>query len=331
VLVGGYRVVNRELNEQTKKDTELGEFVALPITLIVMIFIFGGLAAAGVPFLGALASIAGALLSLLGFSYVLDEMDPSVVSVATVLGLGLSIDYALLMVSRYREERGNGLDVLPAIERTSATAGRTVTFSALTVATSLAGLFVFPTPIFRAIASAGVSVVVVALLAALTLSPALLGLFGRRVGVPSEPVRDTGFFRRLAEAVQRRALLTVVLVAALLGSAALPFLDARFQNGGADLLPKEFESRQYVDLVAERFPVSRSVDPVTVVVEAPAAYLRSYADRLRRGATWSRFARSSNEAPSPWSTSCRAGRARATRPAAWYVTCGPTGRRRGRG
>jgi RND superfamily putative drug exporter len=196
VLVGGYRIVSRELNEQTKRDTELGEFVALPITLVVMVGIFGGLAAAGVPFLGALASIAGALLALLGFSYVLDEMDPSVVSVATVLGLGLSIDYALLMVSRYREERGQGLDGLAAIERTAATAGRTVMFSALTVATSLAGLFVFPTPIFRAIASAGVSVVVVALLAALTLTPALLGLFGHRVGVPQQPVADTGFFVR---------------------------------------------------------------------------------------------------------------------------------------
>ena len=285
VLVGGNRAINREVNEQTKKDTELGEFVALPVTLVVMVFVFGGLAAAGVPFLGALASIGGALLALLGFSYLLDEMDPSVVSVATVLGLGLSIDYALLMVSRYREERGHGLDPLAAVERTCATAGRTITFSALTVATSLGGLFVFPTPIFRAIGAAGVSVVVIALLAGLTLTPALLGLFGRRIGVPS-PVSerrdsDGGGFLRLARAVQRRAVAMVLVVSTLLIAAGLPFLEVRFQNGDADLLPRDFETRQYVDTVKERFPAARSGAPVLVVSEAPLGALQTYAAGLR--------------------------------------------------
>src|SRR5664280_594580 len=124
VRFGGNLLLNQEINQQVQRDTSLGEYVALPITLVVMIVIFGGFVAAGIPFLGAIASVAGALLSLLGFSYLVD-LDSNVVPVTTVLGLGLSIDYALLIVSRYREERGAGLDPAAAVERTSATAGRT--------------------------------------------------------------------------------------------------------------------------------------------------------------------------------------------------------------
>ena len=279
VTVGGTTLVNREVNEQIERDTQLGEIIALPLSLLAMIAIFGGLAAAGVPFLGALASIAGGLLAVLGWSYVLDEMDPSVVSVTTVLGLGLSIDYALLVVSRYREERGAGLDPRTAVERTSATAGRTITYSALVVATSLSALFVFPTPIFRAIAAAGASVVLVALLAGLTLTPALIGLFGRRIKAPTRPVPDTGFFSRLARRVQRRPLLVTLSVAAVLLAAGSPFLHARFQNGGADLLPREFESRRFVDLTEARFP-ARGTEPLTVLAEAPLPAVEAYATRV---------------------------------------------------
>ncbi|MDP9397103.1 MAG: MMPL family transporter [Actinomycetota bacterium] len=276
VTVGGTSLVRNEVNEQVERDTQQGELVAMPLSLIAMIVIFGGLAAAGVPFLGALASIAGGLLSVLGWSYVLDEMDPSVVSVTTVLGLGLSIDYALLVVSRYREERGAGLDPRAAVERTSATAGRTITYSALVVATSLSALFVFPTPIFRAIAAAGVSVVLVALLAGLTLTPALIGLLGRRIKAPTRPVPGTGFFSRFARGVQRRPLLVTLSVAAVLLAAGSPFLHARFQNGGADLLPREFESRRFVDLTEQRFP-SRGTEPITVLAEAPLPAVEAYA------------------------------------------------------
>ena len=167
-----------------------------------MVLVFGGFLAASMPMAGAIASISGGLAALLAFSYVID-LDSSVVNIVTVLGLGLSIDYGLLIVSRFREElhrlvdeddgrasrrrRGDGA-VLTAIERTMATAGRTVTFSALTVAIAIAGLLVFEPPILRAFGAAGrrrhrrrAS------LSALTLVPALMALAGRRLIRPERP------------------------------------------------------------------------------------------------------------------------------------------------
>lgn len=274
ITVGGDVLLNREFNEQTKRDTERGEFIALPLTLIVMVFIFGGFVAASLPLVGAIASVAGGLAALYGFSHVI-ALEPSVVSVTTVMGLGLSIDYALLIVSRYREERATGLEPESAVVATMATAGRTIVFSALTVAASLSGLFVFELAIFRALGAAGVSVVLVALLAGLTLTPALLGLFGRRIKVPTSAVSDEGFFSRLAHRTQRHAWLTVAGVGALLLLAGVPFLHANFQNGGADLLPTEFESRQFADTMEERF-AGGGTEPVLVVAQVPAAELDAY-------------------------------------------------------
>ncbi len=276
VLVGGDLLLEDELAEQSQRDTELGEFVALPITLVVMVFLFGGLVAAGIPFIGALASIAGGLATLYALSFQLD-LDPSVPSVTTVMGLGLSIDYALLIVARYREERGLGRGPDDAVAVAMSTAGRTISFSALTVATSLCGLFVFDDPIFRALGAAGVSVVIVALAAGLTLTPALLSLFQRRVTVPTNRVSDDGFFARLARATQRRALLVTVLLSALLLAAGAPFLHASFRNGGADLLPESFESRQFADRTAELFPATEATEPVIVLARVPAERLQSYA------------------------------------------------------
>ncbi len=279
VTVGGFALLQREANEQTSRDTTLGEAIALPLTLIVMVFIFGGLVAAGVPFLAALASIAGGLLSLLGFSAFMD-LDPSTLSVTTVMGLGLSIDYALLMVSRFREERAGGLDPRDAVARTVATAGRTITFSALTVATSLSGLFLFASPIFRAIASAGVGVVLIALVVGLTLTPALLGMFARRIKPRPADGSDDGVFARMARLTRRHAVLVTVGVGALLVIAGLPFLGANFQNSSAELLPRSFESRQFADLLSSRFP-GRESAPITVVAATDARSLQIWAMSLQ--------------------------------------------------
>ncbi len=281
VLLGGEMLLDDELAEQSQKDTEVGEFIALPITLVVMVFLFGGLLAAGIPFLGALVSIAGGLASLYGLSHVMD-LDPAVPSVTTVMGLGLSIDYALLVVARYREERGLGRGPEDAAVVTMATAGRTIAFSALTVATALCGLFVFEDPIFRALGAAGVSVIVVALLAGLTLVPALLGLFHRRIKVPTSRVADDGFFARLARATQRRAILVTTGISLALLAAGAPFLAANFQNGGSDLLPESFESRAFALATAEHFPRD-ATEPVVVLARVPAAELQASVDAVARG------------------------------------------------
>lgn len=279
VTLGGSHLLNAESNEQTQRDTELGEAIALPLTLLVMVVLFGGLAAAGIPLAGALVSIAGGLTGLLAWSYVL-KLDPSVASVTTVLGLGLSIDYSLLVITRYREERGHGLSPEDAVAAAMGTAGRTIAFSALTVAISLSGMFFFNLAFFHALAAAGVSVVVVALVAALTVTPAFLGLFRNRISAPSAPVPDDGFFARLARRVQRRPWLVTVGLAAVLLAAGTPFLGVHFRNGGADLLPQQFESRRFADLTAQRF-AGQGLDPVLVVAQAPAQQLSAYAAQLQ--------------------------------------------------
>jgi RND superfamily putative drug exporter len=279
VKLGGEQVLNAQVQQQTKRDTELGEFVTLPLTLLVMVLVFGGFLAAGLPLLGAIGSIAGALLAMLGFSRIM-PIDTSVLPIATILGLGLSIDYALLMVNRFREERSRGADVAAAVERTAATAGRTIAFSALTVAAALSGLFVFVSPIFRAVAAAGVSVVVITVLSGLTLVPALLGFVGGRIKAPAAPVSDDGVFARTVRRVQRRPLPVALGVGAVLLALAAPFFTAHAQSAGADVLPKSFSSRAVSDALAERFPGQRQA-AVTVAVQGTRAEAETYAAQLR--------------------------------------------------
>ena len=278
VTVGGDLVLQEEVKQQTERDTRFGEIVTLPLTLIVMVLVFGGLAAAGLPAIGAIASVGGALLAMFGFSRIMD-IDTSVLPIATVLGLGLSIDYALLMVNRFREERGHGATTAQAVERTSATAGRTVAFSGLTVAVALSGLFVFTSPVFRAVAVAGVSVVVISVAAALTLVPALLGFVGGRIKAPAGPVPDEGFFSRTVRRVQRRAVPVTLVCVALLVAAGAPFLGAHPRTSGAEVLPKSFAARQVAEAVDQRFP-QQVPAPVTVVVAAEQHAARAYADTV---------------------------------------------------
>ncbi|WP_051754808.1 MMPL family transporter [Kitasatospora purpeofusca] len=276
VTVGGDLVLQDEVKKQTEKDTRFGEIVTLPLTLIVMVLVFGGLAAASLPVIGAVASVGGALLAMFGFSRIMD-IDTSVLPIATVLGLGLSIDYALLMVNRFREERGHGAPIAAAVERTAATAGRTVAFSGLTVAVALSGLFVFTSPVLGAVAAAGVSVVVIAVAAALTLVPALLGFAGRRIRTPSAPVPDEGFFSRTVRRVRKRAVLVALVCTGVLLAAGAPFLHAEMRNSGAAVLPASSAGRQVAETVDQRFPQA-SAAPITVVVQSGATVAQAYAD-----------------------------------------------------
>ncbi len=280
-----------------RTDLQTGEGIALPASLLVMVAVFGGFLAAGLPIVGAVAAIAGALGTLLGFSYLID-LDASVVNVVTVLGLGLCIDYGLLMVSRFREElRVHPVDardraaVVEAVSRTCATAGRTVLFSGVTVAVSLAGLMLFQADILRAIGAAGVSVVVVALLVALTLVPALLAVGGPRLARPGRVQRlplvrrlgdvapEQGAFSRLARAVQRRPVLVVLGVLAVLGLGSVPVLDLRMVSSGVQLLPKGSDGREFFENLDARYPLA-ALPPVTVLVRAPADRVTGYARHL---------------------------------------------------
>jgi putative drug exporter of the RND superfamily len=298
-LLGSEAGLVEAVTDQVPVDLRTGESIALPVSLAVMVLVFGGLLAAGLPLVGAIASIGGALASLLGFTYLMD-LDASVVNVVTVLGLGLCIDYGLLMSSRYREElraRPEGEDPALrrriALERTLATAGRTVTFSAVTVAISSAGLLLFRADLLRAVGAAAVSVVLIALFVALTLVPALLALAGERLIRPGITHRVPGLrtlavrfgdiapaegrFSQLAAGMQRRPGLVVLIVLGLLGLAALPVTGARLVNSGSGLLPVDAPQRQLFDTLTERFPKA-ATPTVLVVARAPAAQVRPWAE-----------------------------------------------------
>jgi RND superfamily putative drug exporter len=302
--VTGSSLVLEEITEQVETDLKVGEAVALPLSLLVMVVIFGGFAAAGIPVAGALASIAGGLASLLAFSYVLD-LDASVVNVVTVLGLGLCIDYSLLVVSRYREEVG--VDHAPqdvpdraaraeAMAVTMATAGRTVLFSALTVAIAVSGLLLFSVEIIRSVGAAALSVVLVALLVALTLVPALLVLMTRWVSrrglLARAPVvgriahgfgdapPEEGFFSRLATRVQRRPWLVAGAVTAVLVLLALPSLRMTVVSSGIELLPQASPQRQVVERIAEGFPATARPQVQVVVADTTVAEVDAWAPAL---------------------------------------------------
>jgi len=303
--LGGGQLVFDAINGQVEKDLLNGEAIALPVSLLVMVLVFGGFLAAGVPIAGAIASIGGALAVLLGFSYLID-LDASVVNVVTVLGLGLCIDYGLLIVSRYREELRLHLDLVTtrstkaartdALVMTLRTAGRTVLFSGVTVAISLSGLLLFQANILRAIGAAGVSVVVVALLVALTLVPALIAMAGARMLQPGllnrvpglrvltrklgDVAPEEGFFSRLARRTQRRPWLVVTGVVLLLAVLAAPALNLQLRNSGVELLPPGAADRQFFDTLAQEYPAS-GIPAVQVVGQTSPEDMAGLAQDIR--------------------------------------------------
>ncbi|GAA2022375.1 MMPL family transporter [Terrabacter terrae] len=286
--VGSTSKVVKAITSTVERDLLRGEGIALPLTFLVMFLVFAGFIAAGMPVVGAVVSIGGALLSLFGFSHVV-ELDATVVNIVTLLGLGLSIDYGLLTVSRFREELAHREHEVPtreevavAAERTVATAGRTVLFSGLTVAIALAGLLIFEASIMRAIGVAGVSVVLVAMVVAITLVPALCVMGAKRLSRKAvERPSDVGFFSGLAHAVQRRPVLVIVGIVAVLVLLALPTLSMRLTSSGTELLPKDAQQRVFFEQLNRDYPALSSPEVTVVAASSDTAAVTSWAERFR--------------------------------------------------
>ncbi|MGY1745038.1 MMPL family transporter [Blastococcus sp. SYSU D00695] len=279
-VVGGGPLQDDEMDAQAADDLARAETISLPVALVLMVVLFGGVVAAGIPVLVALVGVAATLGALLLASVVAD-VSVYAVNVVTMLGLGLAVDYGLLLVSRFREEKALADDAT-ALRRTLATAGRTVAFSGLTVAAALGGLLVFPDDFLRSMGLAGLSVVLLDLVAALTLVPALLAVWGRRIRPARPGATDGARFARIARAVRRRPVLVAVAVSGVLLLAAAPFLGVRFADPDARSLPEASASRQLAEIAAERFAVDQDVDPLTVVVPQalPESETAAYAGRL---------------------------------------------------
>jgi len=269
VSFGGVTQINNDINDQVTTDLARAEFIAIPITLVLLLLVFGTVWAAGAPLLIGIFSILmtlGALRLLAAFT------DVSVFSInmATALGLGLAVDYSLLFVSRYREQRGRDHDLVTALGVTIRTAGRTILFSAATVAVALCSLLVFPQYFLRSFAYAGIAVVVATVGAALLVLPALLVLLGDRIDkwpLPRRRPADGGyapFWGRLAAYVMRRPVLTAAPVVLVLLVLALPFTHVRFGIADDRVLPAHAESRAVADTIRGEFAGTGS--GATVVV-----------------------------------------------------------------
>src|SRR3954447_10308059 len=279
VRVGGDLGAMRDQMATTQRDLFMGELIALPVLLVALFFVFHGVRAALLPLAGALVTTAGALLLLLGVTHLTDVASYAL-DVVILFGLALAVDYSLLIVNRFREERAAGADAHVALERTVASAGRTITFSALTVAAALAGLFAFRDPTFTSLALGGISTSLVALAAGLTLVPALLAHWAGKIPPAERMVAHDGFFRRLARRVQRHPWAVALGVSALLVAAAVPFLSAHFGSGDARTLPSSIESRAVADTLVARFP-GKQADPVQVIARLRAGDPRVRADAQR--------------------------------------------------
>jgi putative drug exporter of the RND superfamily len=278
VLVGGGPLLDEETSEQAAHDLARGEMLSTPVLLVLLLMIFGGLLAAGLPLVITLVSALSTLGALFLFGLVAD-VSVYTVNIVSMLGLGLAVDYALLIVSRYREERALRDDVTSAITATMTTAGRTVLFSGLTVAASLASLLVFSDDFLRSMGFAGLSVVLLDVAAALTLLPALLQTLGDRIKPARPRPSESGVLGSIAHRVARRPLVPMLVVTGVLITCLLPFTGARFADPDERSLPASSPSRQLAETADNRFAHVSSTDPITIV--GPAAWSPSQVDAYR--------------------------------------------------
>ena len=268
--VTGAPAVYQDLEEASNEDIRRAEKYAFPFALIVLIVAFGTLVAASVPVLIGGVSVISTL-ALLYFVAGVYDMSVFVLTLSTMLGLGLGIDYALFAVSRFREEL-ESYAVPEAVSRTVATAGRSIFFSGTAVLIGLAGLLFFPFMFMRSIGVAGVLVVLVSVLAALTLLPAILGVLGHRINALA--IRRRGgapgqaFWQRSAEIVMRRPVAVILLVAIILGALLYPVTHMKIGIPEASVLPDKYESRIGDDILKADFDYA-SLTPMEIITRTP--------------------------------------------------------------
>jgi RND superfamily putative drug exporter len=272
VQSSGQVPVVHSLQSTLETDLSRGEMISLPVTLLLLLLVFGTVLAAGLPLGVGLLTIAGGIGATLGLSHVTD-VSQYALNIVTLVGLGVSIDYSLFVVSRYREELRQGFSSVQALQTTLATAGRAVTFSGMTVAAGLGALLFFPGTYLTSMGLAGMLVVLVAVVYALTFLPAVLALLGPRVErlrIPLPRQRpEGGVWDRIARAVMRRPALALVPTLAVFLVAGVPFLHIRLASGGLEQLPPSSATRASYETLTRDFP-NETGTSFQVVVRYPS-------------------------------------------------------------
>ena len=284
VSFGGPLATGQAFGETIGEDLARAESIAIPISLVLLVLVFGSVVAAFLPVLIAGVAIVGTFLALYLITLVTDVSVFSI-NLATALGLGLAIDYSLFMVSRFREELATGTSTEDAIARTMQTAGRTVAFSALTVAVSLGALLIFPLYFLRSFGYAGIAVVLIAGAAAMFTLPALLSVLGPRVdkfrvGRAPRADRSGQFFGRVASAVMRRPVIIAAPIAILLAVLAIPFLGVSFGLPDDRSLPADSTARLVGETLRSDYPGGATSLATVVLPRATEEDAAAVAERV---------------------------------------------------
>ena len=274
-LVAGGPAFYADIETASQRDLRRAEVIALPIALIALLIVFGTVASALVPLITGAAGVAVVLMVIYQLAQVAD-LSIFVLNLSSMLGLGLAVDYALFITSRFREElRRNGNDVPAAVERAVATAGRAVFFSGLSVLIGLSGLILFPLMFLQSVGIAGVIVVAISTFTSLTLLPAVLAILGTRVeslsigrlgGVAVGSQDDTGRWYRIAHLAMKRPVIVAVVCLTILIGLGLPFRDANISSPDATILPEDLPSRQGFDLLSSEFS-GGEISPFLLVLQ----------------------------------------------------------------
>ncbi len=276
VFITGEATASRDFQEQSERDLLRGEAFGIPIALVILVLVFGALAAAVLPVVLAGVSIVVALgaTALVGQIF---DLSFFVVNMITMMGLAVGIDYSLFIVSRFREERARGRDTIDAIGVAGSTASRAVLFSGLTVVVALVGMLIVPVNVFQSLAAGAILVVLAAVFASLTLLPAILSLAGdrierfripftRRMTAGAQHEGEGRFWDRLTRAVMRRPLIGLVLAVSVMAAATIPFFQINTGAAGISTLPEGFRSREGLLALEAQFTAGL-FSPTRIVID----------------------------------------------------------------
>jgi RND superfamily putative drug exporter len=273
-LVAGGPAFYADIETVSQRDLRRAELIAFPFALVALLFVFGSVVAACIPLAVGGVGVATVLLALFWIAHVTD-LSIFVLNLATMLGLGLAVDYSLFVTSRFREELANGLSTERAVERTIATAGRAIFFSGLTVLIGLSGLMLFEFTFLRSVGIAGVTVVLFSVLAALTLLPATLGIIGHRIDRGRlfrrreiDPHHEHGPWATLSRWVMAHPVMVLVPTLGLLLVLGLPFKNVTVSSPDATILPTDLPSRKGFDILTAEYGPGE-ISPFVLAFQSP--------------------------------------------------------------